>query len=268
MSFFLTRKDFPNQEVLRCPENEEFLRKKNEEIAATFAKLKAEKEAKATAAAAKRSAAVSDQCYLPVNFERLMRRDLQKKRKSTDADAPAASSSSKPSRKKAKTSVSAASASSSSITPAGATDLFSVHLEGEEDGTVEIYDSCDELRRKIYKHLATTGATKAQFLRDLICAASFPDYSFKLQSKQLADFLALRGATGGNSSKVCYASYVYFEKKRIAEGEGKSEHRLDMEDEWETEGGLTREMRREKYFMAAGTTLIEDEVGRIRAVPY
>lgn len=178
------------------------------------------------------------------------------------ADASAASGSSKPTKKSKK-------AKAPSPSPPSV-DLFSVYLEGEDEGEVEIYDSCDELRRKITAHILDTGMTKATFIRDIIRAASSEGYPIaRIQHKQLSDFLALKGATGGASSKVCYASYVYFEKKRIAEGEAKSEHRLDMEDEWEGEGGLPRERgyRQTGYFIPAGMVLVENELGRFRSVP-
>ncbi|KAF7971358.1 hypothetical protein HWV62_21388 [Athelia sp. TMB] len=151
-------------------------------------------------------------------------------------------------------------------TAAGVTgDLFSISLPGEEEGKVEIYDSCDELRKKINAHLAG-GPTKAAFLRDILRAAASPEYPIKLQAKQLGDFLALKGATGGSSSKVCYAAYVYFEKKRVAEGKPKSKHRLGMEEAWGTEGGLSREMRRGGYWCAPGDKVIEDQFGKVKLV--
>jgi len=175
----------------------------------------------------------------------------------SDASTPSedATGSSKPA-KKAKASGTAAQAGG---------DLLSVSLPGEEEGKVEIYDSCDELRRKINAYIRS-GTTKAAFIREIVRAAESEDYPIKIQSKQLGDFLALRGATGGNSSKVCYASYVYFEKKRIAEGKPKSKHRLGMEDAWGAEGGLSRELRRGGYWCAAGDTPTENAYGKVKIV--
>ncbi|KAF9264155.1 hypothetical protein L218DRAFT_926422 [Marasmius fiardii PR-910] len=155
---------------------------------------------------------------------------------------------------------------SGSSTSDGGEDLFSISLPGDEDGTVEIYDSCDEIRRKISAHLRSSG-TKAQFLRDIVRAAYPESYgSIKIQSKQLTDFLTKEGPTAGNTSKVFYASYVYFEKKRLSEGKDKTEHRLDMEDQWGGQGGMPRE-RPQAYFIARGMELVQDDLGRIRAVP-
>jgi hypothetical protein len=137
-------------------------------------------------------------------------------------------------------------------------------LPGDEDSTVEIYDSCDELRRKINALLRTGTITKAAFMRD-IARAAYTDAP-NIQSKQLTDFLTKKGATSGSTSRVCYASYVYFEKKRIAEGKAKSKHRRDMEDRWLGEGGLPRR-REEKYFCHAQDALVQDALGSIRVIP-
>lgn len=114
-------------------------------------------------------------------------------------------------------------------------DISKVHLDGEEERKVEVYDTCDEIRRKINAHLVKSGITQAQFCRDI--AAQLHDES-KIQSKQLADFRGKKGASAGNSSKVFYAAYIYFEKQRIAENKPKSKHRQDMEATWMRNGGF------------------------------
>jgi len=110
------------------------------------------------------------------------------------------------------------------------------YLDGEENDSVEIYDSCDEIRRKISAHLRKPGVTQAQFLRDI--AAQFKSTAVKIQSKQLNDFRAKSGADAGNTSRVFYGSYVYFEKLRLKEGKPKSKHRTEMEDIWGKTGGF------------------------------
>ncbi|KAH8829461.1 hypothetical protein DL96DRAFT_1814672 [Flagelloscypha sp. PMI_526] len=141
-------------------------------------------------------------------------------------------------------------------------DLFSINLEGDGDGTVEIYDSCDEIRSKILAHLSVTGCTKAAFLRDIARAGySHEEKEIKIQSKQLTDFLDKDGATAGSTSRIFYGGYVYFEKKRIFEKVEKSTHRLDMEDAWEGKGGLPRK-RPQMYTVRAGSEVYEDELGR------
>ncbi|KAJ7726693.1 hypothetical protein DFH07DRAFT_714555, partial [Mycena maculata] len=115
-------------------------------------------------------------------------------------------------------------------------DLFSITLPGDEDGSVEIYDTCDELRRKINALLRTGTITKAALLRDMSRAAYAR--APNIQSKQLNDFLTKKGPTRGSTSRVCYAAYVYFEKDRSAKGKAKSKHRRNMEERWGGEGGL------------------------------
>ncbi|KAJ8076338.1 hypothetical protein AAF712_000045 [Marasmius tenuissimus] len=145
------------------------------------------------------------------------------------------------------------------------TDLFSISLPGDSEGTVEIYDSCDEIRRKINAHLKSS-ITKTQFLRDIVRAA-YPDShtSTNIQSKQLSDFLTKKGATAGSTSKVFYAGYVYFEKKRLSEGKAKSKHRTQMEAEWGRRGGLPRERER-GYWCAPGMVPVQDKFGKINVV--
>ncbi|KAJ7820958.1 hypothetical protein B0H13DRAFT_2129716 [Mycena leptocephala] len=143
-------------------------------------------------------------------------------------------------------------------------DPFSITLPGDEDATVEIFDTCDELRRKINALLRTGTITKAALLRDMSRAA-YADAP-NIQSKQLSDFLTKKGPTSGSTSRICYASYVYFEKKRIAEGKAKSKHRRDMEDRWSGQGGLPKR-REEKYFCHVNDELVQDALGSVRTIP-
>ncbi|KAJ7246088.1 hypothetical protein C8J57DRAFT_1361411 [Mycena rebaudengoi] len=144
------------------------------------------------------------------------------------------------------------------------TDLFDITVPGDEDASVKIYDSCDELRRKINAILATGTTTKTALLRDMSRAA-YTDAP-NIQSKQLTDFLTKSGATSRSTSRVCYASYVYFEKKRISEGKEKSKHRRDMEERWLGKGGLPQR-RQEKYWCAANDDVVQDALGTVRTVP-
>ncbi|KAI8966279.1 hypothetical protein F5Y11DRAFT_188807 [Daldinia sp. FL1419] len=117
------------------------------------------------------------------------------------------------------------------------TDISNIHLRGEETDSVRVYDTCDEIRKKINVHLKTPGLTAAQFCRDIYAQLNQPKCK-SFQSKQLTDFRGKKGAKAGCTSSVFYAAYVYFEKKRIAEGKPKSQHRLDMEDIWGDQGGF------------------------------
>lgn len=133
--------------------------------------------------------------------------------------------------------------SASKTAPANATslpDISNIHLEGEETDNVSVWDTCDEIRRKINAHLKTPGLTQAQFCRDLYAQLHQPKCK-SIQSKQLADFRGQKGPRTGAKSTVFYAAYVYFEKLRIAQGKPKSKHREDMEDIWGLNGGFDRE---------------------------
>lgn len=72
------------------------------------------------------------------------------------------------------------------------------------------------------------GLTQAQFCPDLYAQLNMPGCK-SIQSKMLSDFRKAKGAKAGCTSSVYYATYVYFEKLRIAEGKPKSKHRLGME---------------------------------------
>ena len=92
---------------------------------------------------------------------------------------------------------------SSSLPYVTANEVFLVELAGEEDESVELYDTCDEIRRKIDIHLTLTGQTKAAFLRD-IARAGWPHNPPKIQSKSLSDFMAKDGPTAGCFNRVYY----------------------------------------------------------------
>ena len=56
----------------------------------------------------------------------------------------------------------------------GVEELKKIHLDGEENEQVEIYDTCDEVRRKIAAHLRKAGVTGAGFCCD-IYAIAYPN---------------------------------------------------------------------------------------------
>ena len=90
-------------------------------------------------------------------------------------------------------------------------------------------DTCADFRRKISAYLRESGNTQAQFCRDLYAQLHGPDKGASVQSSQLQRFRGKSGANEGGDSKVFYAGYVFFEKKRIAEKKPKSKKRLEME---------------------------------------
>jgi hypothetical protein len=109
----------------------------------------------------------------------------------------------------------------------------SVELPGEAEDAVPIFDSCDEVRRKINAHLRKPAVTQAAFLRDLVAQFHGPRRpSRALQGAQLSRFRGQSGPVTGNTSGVYYAAYVFFEKERVAAGKPKTVHRRDMEVAW------------------------------------
>jgi hypothetical protein len=118
-----------------------------------------------------------------------------------------------------------------------AVDLSDIELPGEEDDEVPIYDSCDEIRKKINAHLKKPGATKAQLCRDIYAQLKGPCRPAKVfQSSQLDSFRGRKGALAGAKTAIFYGAYVFFEKLRIKEGKPKSKHRREMEELWEPLG--------------------------------
>ncbi|KAJ4374500.1 hypothetical protein N0V86_007369 [Didymella sp. IMI 355093] len=95
--------------------------------------------------------------------------------------------------------------------------LAAVELPGESDDKVEIYDTCDEIRRKINAHLKKPGVTQTQFLRDI--AASYKRAPRKIQSSQLSAFRSKKGAYDGNISAVYYGAYLLREAEDRREAE-------------------------------------------------
>ncbi|KAK4196958.1 hypothetical protein QBC40DRAFT_342359 [Triangularia verruculosa] len=156
-----------------------------------------------------------------------------KKQKTTTASvaasAPAATGTSSASAPKTKT-------------PASATpDISSITLPGEETDSVPVFDSCDEMRRKINLHLKKDGVTQASFLRDIYAQLHGPSKPGKcFQSVQLQRFRGMKGSNCGAKSALYYGAYVFFEKIRIKEGKPKTKHRLEMEQLWGP-GGADRE---------------------------
>ncbi|KAK4150663.1 RNA ligase-domain-containing protein [Chaetomidium leptoderma] len=127
---------------------------------------------------------------------------------------------------------------SSSTAAAGTdVDISDVVLPGEEDDAVPIFDTCDEVRRKVNAHLKKPGVTQAQFCRDIYAQLKGPARPAKsFQSSQLSHFRNAKGALAGVKSALFYGAYVFFEKRRVKEGKPKNKHRLEMEQQWDEDG--------------------------------
>ncbi|KAI2463401.1 hypothetical protein F4781DRAFT_125353 [Annulohypoxylon bovei var. microspora] len=142
-------------------------------------------------------------------------------------------------------------------------DISTIHLPGEETDSVSVWDTCDEVRKKISAHLRTGEVTQAQFCRDIYAQLQQPKIK-GIQSKQLSDFVRGKGPRTGAKSTVFYAAWVYFEKLRIASGKPMSKHREDMEDIWAWNGGFDRESdNRTSFIVSSSTTSLHfDRYGR------
>lgn len=125
-----------------------------------------------------------------------------------------------------------------------ALDVEGMRLDGDEEDRVPVYDSCDDVRRKIEAHLKLPSVTQAKFLRALGKQYRMVEDK-KIQSKQLSDFRSKTGPYAGNTSAVYYGAYCYFEKLRIKEGKGKTEKRED--NEAAHPNGFDRDTRHDEY---------------------
>ncbi|KAK1963971.1 hypothetical protein LY78DRAFT_659813 [Colletotrichum sublineola] len=111
-------------------------------------------------------------------------------------------------------------------------DLSGIHLDGDEDMTVPVYDTCDDVRTKISALLRRPGVTKAAFLRAIVKAAYPAGSDHKIAPNLLTNFLSKKGPSAGNTSSVFYAAYVFFEKLRVRDGKPKTKKREEMETQW------------------------------------
>ncbi|KAF1919014.1 hypothetical protein BDU57DRAFT_511855 [Ampelomyces quisqualis] len=135
-----------------------------------------------------------------------------------------------------------------------------VELEGEKEDKVPVYDTCDEVRRKINAHLKKPGVTQAALLRNI--AAQYHTVPKKPQSTQLSAFRSKKGPYAGNTSAVFYGAYVYFEKLRIKEGKPKSKKRQEME-KVHAEGGLDTKHRHEWFTCIGNERPSIDKYGKV-----
>lgn len=112
------------------------------------------------------------------------------------------------------------------------TDISTIYLDGEETDSVPIYATCDDIRRQISSHLRREGVAKAGFCRDMFAQLHSDTRGSSITASQLDRYRGNHGSNGGASSKVFYAAYVFFEKRRLAEGKAKSKKREEMESIW------------------------------------
>ena len=137
-------------------------------------------------------------------------------------------------------------------------DVSDIHLDGESDEVVPVYDTCDEIRKKIHAHLRKPGVTQANFMRHLKQISPIG-----VNARGLGLFLSKKGPSAGNTSGIFYPAYVFFEKLRIKEGKPKTKFREEMEKIWRNTG-MNREIPSERGVWCQGPQRpYEDEFGRI-----
>ncbi|KAG5786698.1 hypothetical protein H9Q69_014224 [Fusarium xylarioides] len=133
-------------------------------------------------------------------------------------------------------------------------------LPGEADGTVPIYDTCDEIRKKIRPMLAKEGMTQAAFIRAL--NKNLPEGK-SVSPANMRYFMGRKGVRDGNTNITFYAAYVFFEKKRIQAGKPKTQFRQKMEKAWGNKGFDIEHGANQQYTCFAGEEPIVDEFGKI-----
>jgi len=147
-------------------------------------------------------------------------------------------------------------------------DVSEIHLEGEETGDVPIYDTCDEVRRKIRAFLKRDGVSQAALLRALgRCRPG----GTPISASSFRMFMDQKGPAAGGQSGVFYAGYVFFEKVRLRDGKPKSKRREEMEEVW---GGHTDRMTGRKgvsfsrmFTCHVSEVPVQDKYGMVHFVP-
>ncbi|EJF66589.1 hypothetical protein BD309DRAFT_946883 [Dichomitus squalens] len=109
---------------------------------------------------------------------------------------------------------------------------YEVVLDGEDEGEVPIYDDCNDIRRKIRALQKEPGFKITKWLESI----------GNINNNSYQRFMKATGPTGGAGNGTYYAAYVYFEKRRIAEGKKKTAKRIRTEEEHPM--GLPREDRK------------------------
>ncbi|CAI6096463.1 unnamed protein product [Clonostachys chloroleuca] len=131
-------------------------------------------------------------------------------------------------------------------------DTGDVTLPGEDTGSVPVYDTCGEIRRKI-RALLAKGVSQAALSRAL--SKMLPGSQGQVSSRNLGTFMKQKHLMDGNTSPAFYAGYVFFEKQRIKNGKPKTKTRQEMEEahgktgvnlDWSFKGGSLTLFRNER----------------------
>ncbi|CEF73005.1 hypothetical protein FGSG_00956 [Fusarium graminearum PH-1] len=134
-------------------------------------------------------------------------------------------------------------------------------LPGEAQGTVAVYDTCNEIRKKIRALLAKEGMTQAAFIRAL--NKNLPEDGQNVSPANLRYFMGCKDVRGGNTNIAFYAAYIFFEKRCIQDGKPKSKFREEMEKAWGSKGFDTEHGGNQQYTCFAGERPVIDKYGKI-----
>jgi hypothetical protein len=120
-----------------------------------------------------------------------------------------------------------------------------VELDGEKEDKVPVFDTCNEIRRKINVYLRQPSNTQSSLLKAL--SSQFHQTKITLTSSQLVRFRNARGPNVGNTNPVFYAAYIFFEKERLRSKKHKLRIRMQMEEIYEKAGGMNIKIPADKY---------------------
>ena len=140
-------------------------------------------------------------------------------------------------------------------------DVSGIDLPGQDTDSVPIYDTCDDIRKKMSAHLRDTSATQAGFLRQLSAQYAEPPSS-GLGASSLRTFQSHSGASAASKMPIFYPAYVYFEKLRIKQGKPKTKKRQEMEKVWGANGMEKLDLTG-GVLMKDGDTIWTDQFGHI-----
>ena len=139
-------------------------------------------------------------------------------------------------------------------------DVSDIHLDGEKEGNVPIYDTCQDVRIKINAHLRNSTMTQTAFLREL--GKQIPGEPTP-SGQRLKTFIGGKAPLDGGDSPVFYGAYVWFEKLRIKQNKKKSKKREEMEKIWVKNGGVPRINQKTAHFYSKTGPPSIDKYGQL-----
>ncbi|POM71915.1 Hypothetical protein PHPALM_11455 [Phytophthora palmivora] len=106
----------------------------------------------------------------------------------------------------------------------------------------EVYDDCDDIRKKISEFLGEKIVTQTAFLKAL----------GNVSTNSLRSFMSMKRGAGSGAGNVVYrTAYVFLEKKRILEGVKKTKKRLDNEAKQGPGGFELRHDDGKRFYLAS-----------------